>query len=660
MDPIKRRKMNMLKRFLNLCSVFLVLALLVNMVPVTVFAQDFDGEMSTTDMDASSSDAYVLGEVVESRTEYSKEFRLSNGLHLAAVYQEPVHYEKDGKWADIDNTLAASTQGYANTAGSWDVCFPQTIAGAVSVTQDGYTLSFRLAGELRPNPDVSVMSADGGEALALTPAGNAQAQLQPMELSAEKESAQYPETVLENNHSRLLYPEVFGNASVVYDLVSNRIKESIVIEDHDSQLRGYRYTLNTGGLIPELTDSGDILLYGSEGGEPVFLMPAPYLADAAGEYSFDATVALSGSNGVYTLTYTLPQEWMAEEDRAYPVILDPMVQPGTASANISDITVAQKDQSSISKALLNVGIRSNNGVMRGYVMFKDLPQLDPWDIVVEADFSLYHISVAGANFAAGVHKVGGAWDESTITWASKPQDNEDTDIIRDFNVVDTNGVRYSWDVTEIVRDWYLKGNTGLCIRAPKEVEESSGAKTYLLQFAAKEYSVYQLPALTIAYRTSIGVEDYNTYTTLGVGNAGGVYLSDNTGQITVVREIAAYASTINPFSMNMVYNSAYFLDDGTKTYSPCGRWAFPWIWATAGRWIWSKSWNPLPSAPWNISNITTATEPSITSRRAETNTTTRTVWACPSSSTLMVPTPCPIPWTINGSLRPCRIFPGAS
>jgi hypothetical protein len=105
-----------------------------------------------------------VGEDVSRRDEFYKEFVLSNGLRLASVYPEVVHFEKDGVWEEIDNTLVAESRrgvaGYTNTAGIWSVHFPAQLSGSneISITKDGHTVSFGMAGALR---------SDGGLVLGL-------------------------------------------------------------------------------------------------------------------------------------------------------------------------------------------------------------------------------------------------------------------------------------------------------------------------------------------------------------------------------------------------------------------------------------------------------------------------------------------------------------
>ena len=320
----------MYKRFIKLLSLFLCIALLVQMVPAGALAAELSASDSVS-ADTSVEDAYVLEELVEERTEYGKVFRLSNGLHMAAVYNEAVHYADGGQWKDIDNTLISDNGRYKNTAGVWEVSFPQNMTGSAPVTieKDGYTLSFALAGQLRGGNGAVVASAElGAEEFQLEDTRASQGQIQTMDLTKEKAEAQHPETVRDKLHARLRYSNVYANTNVIYDLASNRVKESIVIGGFDAQLRGYRYTLNTGDMVPVLTDSGEILLYDRKGQTVIMTMPAPYLVDDAGVYNYAVQVSLTGANGSYTLTYTLPQAWLAEEERTYPVILDPVIAAG--------------------------------------------------------------------------------------------------------------------------------------------------------------------------------------------------------------------------------------------------------------------------------------------------------------------------------------------
>lgn len=97
-------------RLNKLWCVILSLALLINLLPVSALAAD--APMEQTDAQHWVEDPPVettaetthpleiLSEDTSKRGEYYKEFVLSNGLRMASLYAEPVHYSEDGQWIE--------------------------------------------------------------------------------------------------------------------------------------------------------------------------------------------------------------------------------------------------------------------------------------------------------------------------------------------------------------------------------------------------------------------------------------------------------------------------------------------------------------------------------------------------------------------------------
>ena len=73
-----------------------------------------------------------------------------------------------------------------------------------------------------------------------------------------------------------------------------------------------------------------------------------------------------------------------------------------------------------------------------------------------------------------------------------------------------------------------------------------------------------------SYRSTNGIEDYYTYQTMGVGNAGTAYIGDFSGQLTLCKNLVSYASTVNPVSLDLVYNSSYAMRYGEENYDTGG------------------------------------------------------------------------------------------
>lgn len=126
----------MYSKFVKFCSVILTVALLINLLPMQVLGTESKALLAQPENVNSNviydnvvydnesvalNDATIIGEVIDKRTEFSKEYKLSNGLYMTAVYPRAVHYDNEGTWAEIDNTLKLvgfdSNAIYTNTAG---------------------------------------------------------------------------------------------------------------------------------------------------------------------------------------------------------------------------------------------------------------------------------------------------------------------------------------------------------------------------------------------------------------------------------------------------------------------------------------------------------------------------------------------------------------
>ena len=128
---------------------FLAIALSLTLIPAQVLAIEIDQRKESLQIERAEAasaepaqDAEIVSEIPSGRDAYQKEFLLSNGQRMLAVYPTAVHYQENGQWEEIDNTLRAERQNgstvYRNTAGAWDVALPAQMDArqAVSVEQD--------------------------------------------------------------------------------------------------------------------------------------------------------------------------------------------------------------------------------------------------------------------------------------------------------------------------------------------------------------------------------------------------------------------------------------------------------------------------------------------------------------------------------------------
>ena len=565
----------MKKSFLRICSFVLAVVMFIDLMPLNVLAaeihdsntaetsDDLLAEESMTDLETSADadtkdsagNAYIVAEIEENRTESSKEYVLSNGLHMFTMYANPVHYKEDGQWEEIDNTLTLSDGYYENAAGVWDVSFPEVVdsESAVSVAKDGYTLSFYMSGEIRfssSNAQRNATAEENAETYSVQETQLSTATVEEIDLSELKQEADYPETISEKTHSRLEYEDVYDNTDVRYDLKSNQLKESIIIGAYDHALLGYAYTLDVGNLQPEFSEDGEILLYDQNKEDVVMVMPAPYMFDEAGEYNYDINVTLQNNeDGTYNLSYILPREWLADEDRQWPVVLDPVVRAESTVNNVSDQTVYSKTSISYTDGVLQVGYRSSHGIGRAYLKYNDLPELTSADVITAAYISLYKPYNSSNTCAVEVHKVLDTWSSSTITWSNKPgYDSE----IEDYVICHDDGT-YTWDITDIAREWYTGENTGLMFKVDNASE--SGSTETWKQFLSSDYSDGMVPVMAIVFRNNNGLESYWDYTASGTTRAGTGYVNNYTGNLTWIHEDMGFGGTRTSVTINHVYNA---------------------------------------------------------------------------------------------------------
>lgn len=260
---------------------FLAIALSLTLIPAQVLALEIDqrkGSLQIECAEAASAepaqDAEIVSEIPSGRDAYQKEFLLSNGQRMLAVYPTAIHYQENGQWEEIDNTLRLTTQNgsavYRNTAGIWNVTLPAQIDAqqAVSVEQDGYRLSFRFAGSLRRTPGTELCAAATDRATEISRLPDSVSEALPLERDESIQTAAVLDTQAtvdtvqaesswdamqrqirpEGMHSVVEYASIYENTNLKYDLTAEKLKESVIIRQKDEALLGYRYHLDSQGL----------------------------------------------------------------------------------------------------------------------------------------------------------------------------------------------------------------------------------------------------------------------------------------------------------------------------------------------------------------------------------------------------------------------------
>ena len=419
----------MKKMLQRVISILLTLVMILQVFPATIFATEdestisddivFDNAQSLTAVEdlADGDDlqnAEVLFEETSLREENVKHFRLNNGTYMAVQYDTPVHYrDHHGNWADFDNTL----QPVNTLDGSGVSSYRVTNGDSVRV----------FAADANAEVLLAVQKGDYG--LSLTPVREAEAELTvesgqsanaaSYELTAEdSETASAPATILETAsageaaagddllsevqpdkiYSALEYPTSFQGATLRYENYANTVKESIVISAPQAEYT-YSFQMETDGLTPALQADGSILL-STEDGNVIYSIPAPYMIDDNGEYSYAAAYTLTGSGSTWILTVTADAQWMNDDSRAFPVLLDPSItEPTNEDADMSAAYVRagkantpDTNRNGLYVGTVDVTTANPNGMTRSYFHVNDLIDLPSGCEVITAQLSLYQFA----------------------------------------------------------------------------------------------------------------------------------------------------------------------------------------------------------------------------------------------------------------------------
>lgn len=543
------------KIFLKIISIILSILLIIEILPMSVFAQELNNIESTNIDTEVEEEATIIGEIESERTENTKHFRLSDGSFIAATYPEPVHYMVDGEWEEIDNTLVEKTidgtDYYVNEKASNKVAFSQVLSDESVIIQDadGYEIS------LTPITDKANKSKGKKKDVEDLTSSKLMKEQAKADKKAEKMEAK-------NKKSGVKYSDVYNDTDIEYIVTPSTVKENIIVNKKTGKYV-YDFSADFGELVPKLETESIIGLYDTSKGatEPVILVEAPVMYDAAGETSTDVSISFKQNDDKYIVSVTASKEWINDKSREFPVVIDPTVKLDVSRADISDVYVDSKNPnwSHLGRPTMLVG-KNSLGITRIYVKFK-LPDLPDCSIVTGAALVLQQCgsdSVGESNFIYAYDCGSSAWESSTITWNNQPMNKTD---LSSYTVLDYQQYRknennltepYEFNITKAAKNWYENGvNNGIMLASYNE------SVTVRSEFCSSEYSTNSayFPSVYVAYVNNTGVEDYWTYKTVDLGRSGSVLVSDYNGSLTYVHGDVSTNGNRMAASVSHVYSN---------------------------------------------------------------------------------------------------------
>ena len=491
----------------------------------------------------STEEAKILGEITELREENAKYFLTDKGTTVMAEYPVPVHYEEDGEWKEIDNSLCDSEDGndLENKASKTKIKLSKKSNGSklVSVKEGSYGISWNFKDAEKV--DAEILRNE----------------------TAESED----KTVVKNAVSYAVYKDIFKNTDVEYIITGKKIKENIILKSADAP-DVFTYEFKANGLLAEKTENGDIRFY-SEDGEFEYTFSVPVIYDGNGEVLDDFTLTLSGNKNKYQVTLTLSSDWLKSEERTYPVIVDPIVSSEYDREGHWETYLYEYYPNAnhyYSYEHTNVGVDMTGKRIRTLFKLDNHPELLSSDRIVRAYLQLHTISVInsssttyGDNLVVGVYDMETDWNNSATwntLWSADSNNGYNTTCM-DYQTITADGI-YKFDITKSAKKWYdsdFAENYGVLLRL---VDESKTGVTNQVFFSSTDrlYNTQETyPWAIIEYRNTNGIESYYTYETVANG-AGTAYINHYTGAVSFSHTDLSYSDNFGSVSIAHIYNSS--------------------------------------------------------------------------------------------------------
>lgn len=353
--------------------------------------------------------------------------------------------------------------------------------------------------------------------------------------------------------SEAVYENIFDNIDLQCFVTSLGIKENIILKNNNVSTEfEMQYKLNNLTAVQE-NDKRIKLV--SANNETVYLIEAPFMTDSNGASSTQLKLEMvSQKNNKLVIKLIADNKWLSDENRVYPVTIDPTF---ITSQEWEKTSCAYVDNNNPDTCYGYESLTGYTGTVyvgtygegdyKTYIKLNELPSLNKGDMIIDAKLNMHlYMNNFYREMYVGAYQVTSEWQQSTITWNNRASYNSTVLDYEIFSEEQTDIVWHDWDITEIVKKWYNgTANYGVLLKPVDESENDQCAAFYSGSYPS---SSIPRPVLQLTYRNNKGLEDYWTYSSFSVGTAGTAYVNDYTGNLTF---ITSDMSTVGNFSTSV-------------------------------------------------------------------------------------------------------------
>lgn len=467
-------------------------------------------------------------ELIDKRKKREKHFLKENGDFVVEMYDEDIHFLRNGKYEEIDNTLVLNNGYYTNKNNDYKVSFANEVkSNLIKIEKLGHYINIGLE------------------------------KCSHFTVQKDESNSKFTDSIK--------YINVFKNIDICYDLTSSKIKESIFINEKNSEIDKLVFNIYTD-LDLKLNPNNSIIsaIYNNE---ILFNIDAPYMMDSRGNINNNIYYNLIKDEDVYQLQMVLDYKWL-DSDISYPVIIDPTIKNFSNENNVYDTYIYPGDTNIDRDSLgyLKVGVEKvdGNDVTNRTLLKFDLPVIGTGSQVINAQLSLFnypYITSEVLNDIINIHRVTMDWDESTANWITMNDkyDNRVDGVIDFFGVyyVDSDNIPIattsSADITSLVQKWYTgTQNYGIMMKLDKEVYKSNLIPLFISKNNTPNKDAR--PMLVVTYRNQNGLERYMNYESHSF-TKGAAYHNTYNGNLTTVFNIGSSKTGKMPVNLRLVYNT---------------------------------------------------------------------------------------------------------
>ncbi|MBU1093262.1 MAG: DNRLRE domain-containing protein [Firmicutes bacterium] len=472
---------------------------------------------TTTDSDFDLNAVAIQSEVLEQREASSKTFRKVDGTYVTALYKDVIHFQEDGKWEQIDNSLNDLGDDLENKANQFKVKFPKNLDDnkQIKLSMEGYSIDWNIL-----NITKSDITYDDSK----TTSSNI--------------------SELTNINQSILYKNVQPDVDLEYVLTGSKVKENIILNQYLEDFSiTFEYQLKDLLLIEN--EDGDVVFV-NEKNEIIFSFSDFIMNDSNGNESSDISFTLNETeNKTYQITITPNDKWL--EMAKYPVTIDPTIVNNYQTANISDTYVSESQPTTkyYGSSVLIISDVWSSSEYRGILNFT-IPSSIMNETIVNTTLTLTANSKSTGRII-GLYKNDSYINVNDIYWNHMPLYSSD---MTDYHVTETDN-NYIFDITEAVKEWQATGDTQTTGFTIKD-KHDYGA--YNSVFSLEGGTNTSKPVIEFTYVKSSGMKDYWTYSEQNVGVAGNGYVSDFTGKLTFVKNEFTYSTDKQSFGLSLIYN----------------------------------------------------------------------------------------------------------